>query len=167
MAKAAAVPGTQREKCLADWGAQLPMRSWSSPPLGALRTGAGWAVEKGFSKDTSEWLKVSIRHGSPTRMSPKVEGVLRLPTDSPWPRPHGKTEGQAARDEGDYSAGCRGPGNQESAEKARRGQGWHSPGHRTARCQVPATGEPEGPGPGIHASGPTPRPQEAASTPGE
>ena len=81
----------------------------------------------------SEWLKVSMRHGSLTRMSPKVEGVLRLPRDSPWPCPHGKTEGQAARDEGDYSAGCRGPGNQESAEKARRGQGWHSPGNRTAR----------------------------------
>ena len=106
----------------------------------------------------SEWLKVSMRHGSPTRMSPKVEGVLRLPRDSPWPCPHRKTEGQAARDEGDYSAGCRGPGNQESAEKARRGQGWHSPGNRTAHCQVPATGEPEGPGPGIDASGPTPRP---------
>ena len=117
---------------------------------------------------------MSIRHGSPTRMSPKVAGALRPPTDSPWPCPHGKTGPSA---QGGVGPQCWlwGPRNEESAEKGLGGLGTRRvregargrAGDRTASCQVPATGEPEGPGPGVEASGPT-RPQEASREhPGE
>lgn len=92
---------------------------------------------------------------------PRWRGSSARPQTAPGPAPKERQD-QAPRGERGHSAGCKGPQNEESAEKGSgdRAGAALGTGQLAARCQP--QGAP-GPGPGMDASGPT-RPQEAAGS---